>query len=501
MFVMCILGDLDHYLCSLTNNYFKGEIKMEYGILSIVPPILAMCIAIMFKKIPLALFLGIVSGQLIINGFNPLLVFPATVNLIIDVCTYAGNLKVLMFTSLMGAFVLLVKVSGGVDGFVYYLTEQNNKIKSKRMAMLLAYIIGIVIFIDGLMSIMFTGVVTRPITDKFRVSREKLAYICDSTSAPINALIPLNSWGAMLIGLISVQIASGIISGDATSLLLQSLPLQFYSIISLITVLFYILTGKDWGAMKKAEERVMSTGKLYNDGVVPLIPDDDRQKPIASISNKNNMIIPLVILVTSTFILLLITGNGNLTKGDGTMSILYSIIITLSFMCFYYSKQKIMKSSEFVQYLYQGIGSMLSLVTLLVLAFAIGETISSLETGLFLASIVEGKVPGAFGPAIIFILGAVMSFSTGTSWGTFSIVMPIAIPMAVGIDANIALTIGAVVSGGIFGDHCSPMSDTTILSSMSAGTDLYSHVRTQIPYALLSASITILLYLITGFIL
>lgn len=476
---------------------------MEYGILSIITPILVMLIAIKFKKVPLALLVGAFVGNLIMNNWNPLLAVTVTVDSIIGVCADAGNLKIFIFTSLMGAFVLLVKVTGGVDGFVNYLTEQNNKIKNKTMAMLLAYVIGIIIFVDGLLSIMFTGVVTRPITDKFKVSREKLAYICDSTSAPINAIIPLNSWGAMLMGLIGAQIATGVITGDPLQLLIGSLPFQFYCIITLITVLFFILTGKDWGPMKKAEERVRTTGKLYDDGVTPLLSDDIDDESIIQkgAENKNNMIVPLFVLITGTICGLIITGSGNLTKGDGTTSILYSIIITLVVMWIYYTKQKIMTSKQFSEYVYKGIGDMLSLVMLLTLAFTIGRTISALGTGAYLASLVSGKISGAFCAAIIFVLGSIMSFSTGTSWGTFSIMMPIAIPMAVSMNSNIMLVIGAVISGGIFGDHCSPMSDTTILSAMSSGTDLYSHFKTQFPYALLSGGIAVVCYVVMGLIL
>ncbi len=475
---------------------------MEFGIWSLVPPIIAMTVAIIFEKVALALLLGVFSGYLIINNLNVLTAITSTVDGILDVAADVGNLKIFLFTSLMGAFVVLVTVSGGVDGFVNYLTEQNKKIENKRQAMLLAYVIGIIIFIDGLLSIMFTGVVTRPITDKFKVSREKLAYICDSTSAPINALIPLNSWGAMLMGLIGVQISAGIISGDPMDLLIKSLPFQFYSILSVLFVLFYILTDKDWGPMKRAEDRVRTTGKLYDDGVVPLMSDDiSEDEKLEGVSpNKNYMMIPLMMLVSITFIGLLITGQGNIAKGDGTTSILYSISITLIFMLIYYTGQNVMTNKQFGEFLKKGIGNMLSLVMLLVLAFAIGNAISQLGTGKYLASLVEGKISGVFGPAIIFILGAIMGFSTGTSWGTFAIMMPIAVPMAVSMNSNIALAIGAVVSGGIFGDHCSPLSDTTILSSMSAGTDLYSHFRTQMPYSLVVGAISSILFIIFGLI-
>lgn len=475
---------------------------MEFGFLSLIPPIIAMVVAVIFHQVGLALLLGVVFGYLLINNWNIFIAITATVDGILDVIANVGNLKIFIFTSLMGAFVILVTVSGGVDGFVDYLTEQNKKITNKRQSMLLAYIIGILIFIDGLLSIMFTGIVTRPITDKFKVSREKLAYICDSTSAPINAIIPLNSWGAMLMGLIGVQITSGIITGDPMDLLIKSLPFQFYSIISILSVFYYIMTEKDWGPMKKAEQRILTTGKLYDDGVVPLLSEDlsEDEKLENIISNKNYMLIPLILLVGLTFVGLLITGKGNITKGDGTTSILYSIVITLITMFGYYTKEKLMTVKQFNEFLKKGITNMLSLVMLLVLAFSIGNVISTIGTGKFLASLVEGKISGVFGPAIIFIIGAIMGFSTGTSWGTFAIMMPIGIQMAVSMDANIVLTIGAVVSGGIFGDHCSPLSDTTILSSMSAGTDLYSHFKTQTPYALLSGALSVILFIVFGLI-
>ena len=211
---------------------------MDYGYLTLVAPFLTLAVAIATRKVPLAMLVGIFTGQLIICGWNPFTAINESVNGILSVCADTGNLKTFLFTALMGAFVILVRISGGVKGFVNYLTEQSKRVKSPRMAMLIAYVIGIIIFIDGLLSIMFTGVVTRPLIDKFKVSREKLAYICDATSAPVNAIIPLNSWGAMLMGLISAEITSGYIQGEPMNLLIRSLPFQFYSILSLLFVLF-----------------------------------------------------------------------------------------------------------------------------------------------------------------------------------------------------------------------------------------------------------------------
>ena len=476
---------------------------MDYGYLTLVAPILTLAVAIATRKVPLAMLVGIFTGQLIICGWNPFTAVNESVNGILSVCADTGNLKTFLFTALMGAFVILVRISGGVKGFVNYLTEQSKRVKSPRMAMLIAYVIGIIIFIDGLLSIMFTGVVTRPLIDKFKVSREKLAYICDATSAPVNAIIPLNSWGAMLMGLISAEIASGYIQGEPMNLLIRSLPFQFYSILSLLFVLFYIVTGKDWGPMKKAEQRVRNTGKLYDDGVTPLLNDNDGFEELVEEGKENkwNMMFPLITLIGGAFIGLLVTGGGNLAAGDGTTAILYSVVITLLIMCVMYTKQGIMTAKEFGDSVMKGVSSMMSLVILLVLSFSIGGVIKGMGTGQFLASLLGNSIDGAFCPAIIFLMGALMAFCTGTSWGTFSIMMPIAVPMAVAMNGNILLTIGAVVSVGIFGDHCSPLSDTTILSSMSVGTDLYSHVKTQLPYALVTAACAAALYIAFGLIL
>lgn len=248
--------------------------------------------------------------------------------------------------------------------------------------------------------------------------------------------------------------------------------------------------------MKRAEQRVQTTGALYDEGVTPLLNDRDGIERLvpAGQGNKWNMILPLIVLIGGTFIGLFVTGGGNIINGSGTTAILYSVIVTLLFMAVLYTRQKIMTGKQFSDYLLKGVSNMINLVCLLVLAFAIGAVVKQLETGLFLASLIGDQISGAFCPAIIFVLGAVMAFATGTSWGTFSIMMPIAIPMAAAMDANMLLTIGAVISGGIFGDHCSPISDTTILSSMSVGTDLFSHVKTQLPYALVVAALSTVLY-------
>ncbi|GAA0178752.1 Na+/H+ antiporter NhaC family protein [Clostridium sediminicola] len=476
---------------------------MEFGLVSLLPPILAIILAIVTKQVFLSLFAGIFLGEILLHGWALFPALNASLGRIIDVFAEGWVTKTVLFSLLVGGVITLVQASGGVDGFVDYLTEKTKLVKNEKAAQLLAFIIGIVVFIESSITILTSGTVARPLTDKYKVSREKLAYIIDSTSAPICSLIPLNAWGATLMGLIAVQVSNGVIEGNPTTLLIKSIPFNFYSIIAVLAVAYYIFTGKDWGPMKTAEERVKTTGKLMKEGAVPVvdveatqIPTKDGVQPKAS-----NMILPIAVLIACMPIFLLITGEGNLLNGSGSTSVFWSVLVSLTFSAIYYRAQNIMKLEEFMGYVYKGIGSMIPVVTILIFSIAIGNVVSDVGTGSFMASLVEGRINGGYGPAIIFVMGCLIAFSTGTSWGTFALMMPIAIQMAVAMDANVLVSIGAVISGAIMGDHCSPISDTTIISSMAAATDHIEHVKTQIPYALANSVVTLVLFLIAGFLL
>lgn len=474
---------------------------MEYGILTILPPIIAIFLAIRSKQVFISLFAGIYVAELILTGGHPVMAMRDSLTGIVKIFEEGWITKTIIFSFLVGAIITLMQASGGVAGFVQYLTEKRGTIKSRKGAMLLAYIIGIVVFIESSITILTSGVVARPLTDKYGVSREKLAFICDSTSAPVCGLIPLNGWGATLIGIIGVQVSSGVISGNPTSILVKSIPYQFYSIVAVLSVLYYIITEKDWGPMKKAEERAR-TGEVLRKGSTPLVSTEATEVSVKEgiVPDMWNMIMPLIVLIGMMPVSLYITGDGHMMSGSGSTSVFWAVIAAIAFSGIYYIVKKIFTLHEFMDYMYKGIGAMVPVASILIFAFAIGNAISALGTGQYLASLVAGKLSGAFGPAIIFILGCIIAFSTGTSWGTFAILMPIAVQMAVAMDANIYASIGAVVSGAIMGDHCSPISDTTILASMASASDHIDHVKTQIPYALVSSAITIVLYLVVGFI-
>jgi len=474
---------------------------MEFGIWSILPPIIAILLAVRTKQVFISLFAGVFTAELIISGFQPVTAINSSLNGIIAVFSEAWITKTIIFSFLVGAIITLIQASGGVEGFIHYLTIKTKTIKNKRGAMMLAYILGIVIFVESSITILVSGVVARPLTDKYNVSRENLAYICDSTSAPVCALIPLNGWGATLLGIIGVQVTAGVISGNPVEILVKSLPYQFYSMITIISVFFYIWTGKHWGPMKKAEDRASKEGKLMRDGAIPLISSETTEvKTKEGVTpHMMNMLLPLAVLIFMIPISLYITGNGNMMDGSGSTSVFWAVLASLVFSGVLYISKKIFTLNEYMNLFYKGVGGMVPVASLLIFAFAIGNSINTLGTGEYLASIVAGKVNGGFGPAIVFIISGIIAFSTGTSWGTFAIMIPIALQMSVAIDANIFAAIGAVVSGAIMGDHCSPISDTTILSSMASASDHIDHVETQLPYALLNALISTLLFLVVGF--
>ncbi len=372
----------------------------------------------------------------------------------------------------------LVERSGGIGGFVDYLENKKELISSKRSALMLSYIIGVVIFIESSITALISGAVGKPLCDKHKISREKLAYVCDSTSAPISSLIVLNGWGALLLGLVLTQIESNSLNISAVELLIDSVFYNFYAIFALLVTFFTIWFGLEIGPMKN------TTYKQFNNMEMSL--------------NKSMwlMISPILLMVALVFVFLYITGNGNMFEGSGSSSIFYTMLATLIFINIYYFFTKSMSFKNIQKNSLVGARKLFPIAMILLFAFGIADVSSELKTGIYLASLADENIDPVFLAIIVFGLSAAIAFSTGTSWGTFSIMIPIAVPMAIGVDANIAMAIGAVISGGVFGDHCSPISDTTIISSLATECDVISHVRTQLPYALISGVLASLFFII-----
>ncbi|MDH5642852.1 MAG: sodium:solute symporter [Gemmatimonadota bacterium] len=467
------------------------------GWLSVIPPIVAIGLAIYTKQVFLSLGLFVWLGWTIMNGWDPVAGMIQGVDVFVTSVTDPGNARTLMFSALIGAMITFTQASGGMEGFVQWIERKKLAVTNRSVGML-AVIVSMGGFLESNFGLLVSGSVARPLFDKAKISREKLSYIIDATCAPKCILIPINAWGAYIISLLIAQSVE-----NPVSLVVAALPLNFYAILAILLSVFVVLTDWNIGPMKEAERRVREEGKLLRDGAVPMVSEEvseTRSKfgvPLRAI----NMVIPIAVMVAAVPTVLWVTGDGNIMEGSGSHAVLWGVIVGLLVAVTMYKLQGIMTIQEATDYGMKGIQGLVPLVIVLALAFAIGATQRAMGTGVFLAQAAEAAINPGFIPAIIFVLACFIAFSTGTSWGTFAIMIPIVIPMYETIGLHPSLTLAAALGGGIFGDHCSPISDSTIVASMASATDHIDHVRTQLPYALIAAGGSIVLFLIFGFIL
>ena len=469
---------------------------MEFGWLSVVPPVFAIFLAIKTRQVFISLFLGIVAGWIIISGGDFLTGIELSIQSIIDVFKDAGNTRVIIFCALVGALITLTQANGGVQGFVD-LIQKKNIVTSRKRATVFSVLVGCGVFIESSISCLVTGTIFHPIYEKLKISREKLAYICDTTSSPVCILIPLNAWGAYVISLLEKENIS-----NSFSVFINTIPLNFYAILSVLFAGFIAFSYKDFGPMKKAEKRSEETGKTIADGALPVVSEDvSSTKPKKGIPHRAiNMIIPIMVMIVMMPVSLLITGNGDMTAGSGSTSVLWSVLSAITVAGIISLFQRLLNLKEVMDFTLKGIAGLVPLAILMTLAFSIGDTCRTLGTGEYVASVSSDFLSPAVIAPILFITSAFIAFSTGTSWGTFAIMIPIAVPTALYMDVSLSLSIAAVLSGSVFGDHCSPISDTTIVSSMASACDHIDHVKTQIPYALSMAVLAAFLFWVVGII-
>ena len=490
----------------------------DYGFWSVLPPVIAIALAIRTKQVFVALFFGIWLGWVIISGGNPLMGTIATIEAMVAVFKSEGNTRTIMFSALVGGLIAYIQRSGGVEGFILLTDKLLKYLEGKKkgsnvaVVQLLAFLTGALIFVESSISVLTVGSLYRPIFDKLKISREKLAYIADSSSASICILIPFNAWGAYIMGLLLAQGFE-----NPFSAFLSSFPYNFYPFLALIIVIAVIASGKDLGPMRQAEKRVREEGKLLSDGAQPMVSSDitvmDTKAGITP--RARNMIIPIAVMVGMMPVMLVLTGweeaaaleptslsekvFSAIGQGSGSAAVLYAVLAALLVAIVIYRLQKIFKVGELIDLAFKGIGGLMPLALLMMLAFAISDVCLALGTGNYIAQSSKSWLSPALVPAIVFVVSSFIAFSTGTSWGTFAIMIAISVPMAQTFGTDVYLTIAAALGGGIFGDHCSPISDTTILSSMAAATDHIDHVKTQLPYALIGGGISFVLYLVLGF--
>lgn len=467
-----------------------------YGWISILPPLLAIALAIKTKQVYPSLFLGIWLGWTAINGWNPLAGLQETLEAVIDTFKSSSNTKVILFSMMVGALIILMQRSGGVQGFIQWVSRKG-LVRNRRSAGLLLWIIGIMIFIESNMINLVIGSIGRPLFDKFKAPREKLAYLAHSTSAPVCVMIPFNGWGAVLTGLLlAQQIEAPFFT------VLKAVPTNFYAIFTILLVLFIITTNRDFGPMAKAEQRARTTGKVIRDDAQLLVSEETIAMPVKEgvTPRPVNMIVPLIAMVLTVPLGLFITGDGKIAQGSGATAVFWAVLMGIATGAILYKAQGIFSLKEILDLVMKGMGGLIPMGLLMVFAFTLGATCKTIGTGPFVANLASATIHPVLVIPIVFLTACFISFATGTSWGTFAIMMPIAVPLALTLNLNLPLMVSAVMGGGVFGDHCSPISDTTMIASMASACDHIDHVRTQLPYAIFSAALALIIYLVVGLI-
>lgn len=451
---------------------------MEFGILSIVPPIVAIALALITKEVITSLLLGIIAGGLIFTVGNIVSALETVFELM---GTKLGdNALMIVFLAMLGSLVMVMNMAGGSFAYGKWASK---KIKSKTSAKLATALLGILIFIDDYFNCLTVGAVMKPIIDENKVSRAKLAHLIDSTAAPVCIIAPVSSWAASVVAVIG---DTGV--KNPMNVFLSTIPMNAYVLLTLFTVFYFAFSKNEIGVMQKYE--INDTSKV--------VEKEEVGYKYSENGRVIDLIIPIVTLIFITIMMMLKTGglfagDSNLTDAFGNANVNLSLVIgsfTAIIIAFImYIPRKLLTFKEFMNGIVDGMKTMLSAIVILSLAWTIGGITSDnyLNTGSYIASLITSStMPMWILPVIIFIVGAFLSFSTGTAWGTFGILIPIMVPILMHTNSMhyLNIVLASIFSGSVFGDHCSPISDTTILSSAGAGCDHIAHVSSQLSYSI-----------------
>ncbi len=512
-------GSAARFLLEIDDAPVQIERDILPGWVSILPPFMAILLAIMLRQVLLSLFLGIWLGTSFLYNLNPWTSFFRAVDtIIIDALVDRSHIEIILFSLMLGGMIGLITRNGGTAGIIERMKSIST---SARRGQLATWAMGILVFFDDYANTLIVGNTMRPITDRLRISREKLSYIVDATAAPVSSLAVISTWIGFEVGLISDAFASLHLGVDPYLMFLETIPYRFYPILSLLFVLIIGLTGRDFGPMLRAERRSRSSGKLIRDGSVPLsnLEAEMTAPPDGVPLRWVNAVLPIAVVILATAVGLWISGSAAVASSGLNPDILslrqiiteantFDVLIWASTLGVVTAMtlslfQKILPISGVFEAWVGGIKSMMMAMIVLVLAWSIGRVCEEIGTASYVISASRGLFSPRLLPALTFIISAVISFSTGTSWATMAIVIPIVTPLsfnmsgAAGFAAqevhlNLVGTLSGVLAGSIFGDHCSPISDTTIMSSMASSVDHVDHVRTQLPYALLVGCVGVL---------
>lgn len=465
----------------------------DYGVWTIITPLVTICLAIFTRQVILSLLMGIVVGFTVINDHNIIHGISGTLNGIIDTFSSPGNTRTVIFMVMIGGIMRLIVVTGGVRSLVRALTEKTQFVTNKKAVQLLAMVITSIIFIESSINQLIAGASTKDLAKRYGLSPEKMSYIVQTSCVSVCSSAMINGWGAAMMGVIGVQIAKGYIDGQPFEILARSMVWNLMAWFSLASVLFYIFSGASWGPMKKAEVNFVSKQDLHVE------KEEDEVIDHPACHSLLNFLIPILSTVIAVPVALYVTGDGDFTKGSGSMSVYSAVMFGTTVSFVWFCGRRILNIESFFKELYVSYASMVKISSIMVLAFLMGNVSADLNTGQYIATITSGVISPGFSIGFIFIISAIMSLATGTSWGTFAIMIPIGVQLGVSVGIPVEYMIGAAIAGSIFGDMTSPISGDAIVASMATDCDHIEHIRTQMPYAIATASIVLAIYLYLGF--
>lgn len=476
-----------------------------FGVLSLVPPVLAIALAVITKNIVVSLLTAVFVSSTIIAGYNPASGFTSMIsNYMFGALAEDSNMQALFMMTIIAGFVALLTKSGGANAFTEMVTH---KVKSRAACETGIWLGGLVVWFTDTGNSLIVGPIFEALAEKMRVSREKFAYILDCTTSPICSMIPIIGWGVTTIQYIDIELEAAGMQDQVSgmSIFMQAIPFNFYAILTLLMAGVMAFTQWDYGSMLKAQNRSMKTGQTIRPGGTPMRSESNQklELPENYTPKISTMVIPLVVLLVVIFTYLTMKGmwtervaGSDIRTGIASGFLCATLVLIL--ICL---KEKIFRFEKCISIITGGCANAMFMCVVLVLSWSLSNVTKAMGTADYLMEISEGVLNPGLLPCLIFLIGAVMSFATGTSWGTMAILFPIGLPLAIGFDVSLPLVSAAIIGGGLFGDHCSPISDTTVLASIGSACDHIDHFETQMPYAVTVGIICAVMFLVTGWVL
>ena len=464
---------------------------------ALLPPVIAIIFALKTKEVYISLLIGVVSGTLLLTNFHLVESLNLLFDTVVNCLSKPSNIGILIFLVMLGIIVTLMTKSGGSQAYGKWAKK---KMKSSKQSLFSTFILGVVIFVDDYFNCLTVGSVMRPITDKHNVSRAKLAYLIDATAAPVCIIAPISSWAAAVTGFVKGE--------DGFSIFMRAIPYNYYALLTILAMVLIVVLKIDYGPMKLHEDNAVK-GDIYT---TPDRPYANAENEIVEEKGKViDLVFPILVLIIFCICGMLYTGgffSGTgfvkaFSASDASVGLMLVSFFALVVTVVFYALRKVLKFRESMECVPEGFKAMVPAILILTFAWTLKAMTDSLGASVFVSAIVKSSAGGLmnFLPAIIFVIGAVIAFATGTSWGTFGILIPIVVNVFSGTNHELMIiSISACMAGAVCGDHCSPISDTTIMASAGAQCEHVNHVSTQLPYAMVAAAVSFLTYIIAGFV-